>query len=124
MIRVANMSLTEWWLFGGIAVVSLLLEMAALIWPHSLPVITGTLRANGCRWACWPFLLGFIPGHVWSPGWLRIEALARVQPVSIPTIAACLLVYVLFGPRLSITQAFLLVPAAYVAGALFWNTAR
>jgi hypothetical protein len=122
VIRVLGMSVTEAWMFGGVALVSGLLELAALIWPDRFPVITRVMRADGRLWTLWPFLLGFIPGHIYGPGWLRVEALQRAQPWAVPLILAAVVTCDLLVQRTSVETAFLVLVASVFAGAVFWNT--
>lgn len=122
MIRIAKLSVTEWWMLA-VGVGSLLVELSALIWRDRLPVITKVMREDGCRWVLWPFILGFVTGHIYSPAWFKVPPLLKAQPYSIPVIAIGVLLFDLFGPVVSVEVAFFIAAAALPLGALLWNTA-
>lgn len=122
MTRRLNMTITEWWMLA-VAVGSLLVELSALIWRDRLPVITKVMRDNGCRWILWPFILGFVTGHIYSPSWFKVPWLLRAQPYTVPTLAVAVLLFDLFGPVVSVEVAFFIAATALPLGAALWNTA-
>lgn len=121
-LALLGMNLTELWMLFGVGVVSGLLELAALRWGWT-PVITRSMRANGQLWTLWPFLWGFIGGHIWSPTWFKVVALQRAQPFTIPVILAGVLLFDVLVRRTSVETAFLVLVGAMLVGATFWNTA-
>lgn len=123
MIKRLGLTITEWWLVGGVVLVSLLVELAALVWRDTLPLITTVGRANGQLWSIWPFLAGFVPAHIYSPSFLRIEALQRAQPVTLPVILATVLVFDFIVRRTTADGAFNAYALGALCGLVFWNTA-
>lgn len=122
MIRWLHMTITEWFMLG-VGVFALLVELAALIWRDRLPVITRVMREDGCRWILWPFILGFVTGHIYSPGWFKVPALLRAQPYTIPAVALAVLLFDFCGPIVSVNTAFFIAWLAVPLGAVLWNTA-
>lgn len=122
MVRWLNMSITEWVMLAFAAVL-LVVELAALIWHDRLPVITRVMREDGCRWIFWPFLLGFVTGHIYSPAWFKVPAILRAQPYTIPALAVAVLLFDFLGPIVSVEVAFFIAAGALPLGALLWNTA-
>lgn len=123
MRSVLGMSLTEAWLFL-MGLISLLVEVAGLIWPERLPLISPTMRANGGRWVLWPALLGVLSGHFWSPTWLAWPALRPAQAWILPAVGLCLVAFDLFGPRVSSNTAFMVCLVGLFFGAIFWSQVR
>lgn len=123
MIRWLNMSVTEWWLFAGVVLVSGVIEILAIVRPDLLPVITRVSRANGTLWTIWPFLYGFVGGHIWSPQWFKVEAVQRAQPWTLPVVLACVLAFDVTVRRTSVETAFVVYLSAALAGSFVWNTA-
>lgn len=103
---------------AGIAAVT---EAAALIWPERLPLISPTMRRDGLRWVVWPAGWGTLGGHFWSPSWLRFEWAVQAGPYVLCAVGSAVLLFDFFGPRVSVSAAFVLMLACVPVGAIFWS---
>lgn len=104
-----------------VAGVALLTEIAALLWPSSLPLISPTMRRDGLRWIVWPAGWGILGGHFWSPPWLRWEWAVEAGPWVLVPFGVAVLAFDFLGPRLAPGSAFLLMLGCVFVGAIFWS---
>jgi hypothetical protein len=106
---------------GGLALVT---EIAGLVWPRLLPLISPTMRVDGLRWIVWPALWGTLGGHWWSPPWLRFAWAVRVGPYVMVAFGLGVILFDLLGPRVPVEAAFAILCGSLLVGAIFWSMAR
>jgi hypothetical protein len=102
-----------------IGAVALIFEIIALI-KKGWRTISTTMRIDGMRWLSWPFLLGALPYHFWTPP-LPWPTPSWGQPTILVIMGMILGRDLFVRTRVSLRTTFWVMVSGCVLGAILWN---